>query len=168
MRGGRPDGAMSFSSTGMSTWAPARTTTVSSTAMGASSGAGGSRYTVASPSTDAPASAVPSLTRYATVPRTPASPVAVVPDTRSWLCPTASTDSVAPAAGRATTSLSSSTRRVGFDTAANTSTVASAWGRTNAMTGAVDRFGGASAGSSVMRTTPSASRSPACTVIATR
>ena len=38
-----PAGEMSFSSTGMSIWAPARTTTVSSTAMGASSGAGGSR-----------------------------------------------------------------------------------------------------------------------------
>ena len=47
-------GEMSFSRTGMSIWAPARTTTVSSTAIGASSGAGGRRYTVASPSTRPP------------------------------------------------------------------------------------------------------------------
>ncbi len=38
-----PAGAMSLSSTGMSICAPARTTTVSSTAIGARSGAGGSR-----------------------------------------------------------------------------------------------------------------------------
>jgi hypothetical protein len=40
---------------------PARTTTVSSTAIGASSGAGGSRNTVASPAPAHPRSSVPSL-----------------------------------------------------------------------------------------------------------
>ena len=57
-----PAGEMSLSSTGMSICAPARTTTLSSTAIGAISGAGGRRYTVASPLTRAPSSSVPSLT----------------------------------------------------------------------------------------------------------
>ena len=130
--------------------------------------AAGRRYTVASPMTDAPASAVPSLTVYETVPRSPGSPPAVDPETRSWLWPTASPLSDDPLAACTTTSLRSSTRPVGFDTAASTSTVASAWGRTNATTGAVASCAGASAASRVMRAVPVASRPSAETVTATR
>ena len=152
----------------MSICAPARTTTVSWTAIGASSGAGGSRYTVASPCTLAPASSVPSLTTYETVPSRPAAPSAVVPETRRWFCPTASTESVAPSSARAATSLSSSTRRVGFETASKTSSVASCCGCTNATTGEVASCAGASAGSRVMRAVPVASLTPSDTVKSTR
>ena len=167
-RGSPPAAATSLASTGMSICEPARTTTASSTVIGAASLAAGRRYTVASPMTDAPASAVPSLTVYETVPRSPGSPPAVDPETRSWLWPTASPVSDDPLAECTTTSLRSSTRPVGFDTAASTSTVASAWGRTNATTGAVASCAGASAASRVMRAVPVASRPSAETVTATR
>ena len=102
------------------------------------------------------------------MPSRPASPESVRPDTRNWLWPTASAFSDEPASARTTTSLSSSTRPVGFDTAANTSTVASACGRTNATTGAVASCAGASAASSVTRTVPVASLPADDTVTATR
>ncbi len=65
--------------------------------------------------------------------------------------PTTLTSRAAPGAGRGKGSLTSSTRPAGFDTAVNTSTLASALGRTNTVTGAVLRPA-ASRASTVTRT----------------
>jgi hypothetical protein len=153
-----PRGLRSFSSTGMSTCAPARTVTASGTAIGLVAVVGATRKTVTCPSITL---LLPSLMVMLAVPIGPGSPVSVMPLTRTLDCPTtltlrAGVELLAPVTTR--------TRPVLFCTAPSTSTVVSSLARTIAVSGGT--ASGASAATAVSRSTAdcSARVTASCTV----